>query len=283
MGRVIVLGSINVDLETTVDAFPQPGQKVVGHALSRYAGGKGANQAVAARQGGTEVVMVGAVGDDDAGRASLNRLFAQGIKLQVERVPQVPTGHAIILSDGQSNSIVVLPGANAKIPPNPLRPIRALGPDDLLLTQLETPADTVADAVRYARKYGARVVVNLAPWADLPADVIEAADPLLLPQADLARLEASGVRPASLVVLRGKEGLVWDGEAFEGIVVPEDEVVDTLGATDALIGTLASALVQGADKQTAAGGGRGGGRGLGGWGGGWGGGPPRRVSAGRGG
>lgn len=252
MGRVIVLGSINVDLETTVGAYPQPGEKVVGHSLSRYAGGKGANQAVAARRGGSEVVMVGAVGDDDAGRASLNRLFAQGIKLQVERIPLVPTGHAIILSDGHTNAIIVLPGANAKVGPNPLRPIRGLGEGDLLLTQLETPVDTVADAVRYARRYGARVMVNLAPWADLPADVIAAADPLVLPAADLPRLEASGARPASLVVLRGKEGLEWDGQRFTGEVVPADQVADTVGAADALIGTLASAIVQGADKASAA-------------------------------
>lgn len=252
MGRVIVLGSINVDLETTVDSFPRPGEKVVGHSLSRYAGGKGANQAVAARRAGTEVIMVGAVGDDDAGRASLNRLFAQGIKLQVERIPQVPTGHAIIFSDGQTNAIVVLPGANAKVGTHVLRPIRGLGPGDLLLTQLETPAESVAEAVRYARKYGARVVVNLAPWADLPADVIEAADPLVIPATDLPRLQASGKNPKSLLVLRGRDGLEWDGESFTGTVVPDEEVVDALGATDALIGTLASALVRGADKQTAA-------------------------------
>ena len=92
MGRVIVLGSINVDLETKIDSYPNPGEKVVGESLQRYAGGKGANQAVAARARGVEVEMVGAVGDDDAGRASLNRLFAKGIKLRVERIPLVPTG-----------------------------------------------------------------------------------------------------------------------------------------------------------------------------------------------
>ncbi len=253
MGRVIVLGSINVDLETTVGSYPRPGEKVVGESLCRYAGGKGANQAVAARRGGAEVVMVGAVGDDDAGRASLNRLFAQGIKLQVERIPQVPTGHAIIFSDGRTNAIVVLPGANAKVGPNPLRPIRGLGERDLLLTQLETPVDTVADAVRYARRYGARVMVNAAPWADLPADVVEAADPLVIRAADRAALEASGVRPASLVVvLAGTDGLEWDGHHVTGEVVPQAEVVDTVGATDALIGALASAIVQGADRETAA-------------------------------
>ena len=252
MGRVIVLGSINVDLETKIDSYPNPGEKVVGESLQRYAGGKGANQAVAARARGVEVEMVGAVGDDDAGRASLNRLFAKGIKLRVERIPLVPTGHAIVFSDGRTNAIVVLPGANAKIGPSPLRPIHGLGPDDILLTQLETPADTVVDAVRYATKYGARVVLNLAPFAALPADVIEVADPLVVPAPDLAAFEALGVRPRSLVVLRGKDGLDWDGERIPGPVVPAGDVVDTVGATDALIGTLAAELVKGADRHEAA-------------------------------
>lgn len=252
MGRVIVLGSINVDLETRVSSYPGPGEKVVGESLSRFAGGKGANQAVAARARGVEVVMVGAVGDDDAGRASLNRLFARGVKLQVERIPQVPTGHAIIFADGRTNAIVVLPGANAKVGPNPLRPIRGLGADDLLLVQLETPPETVADAVRYASRYGARVMINLAPFAQLPADVIEVADPLVVPAVDLPALESLGCRPRSLVVLHGKAGLEWDGERIPGPVVPDDEVVDTVGASDALIGTLAAEIVRGSDRHAAA-------------------------------
>lgn len=252
MGRVIVLGSINVDLETKIDSYPNPGEKVVGESLHRYAGGKGANQAVAARARGVEVEMVGAVGDDDAGRASLNRLFAKGIKLRVDRIPQVPTGHAIVFSDGRTNAIVVLPGANAKIGPSPLRPIHGLGPGDVLLTQMETPADTVTDAVRYAARYGARVILNLAPFAALPDDVIQVADPLVVPAADLAAFEGLGATPRSLVVLRGKDGLEWDGERLPGPVVPDHEVVDTVGATDALIGTLAAEIVKGADRHAAA-------------------------------
>lgn len=252
MSRVIVLGSINVDLETKIDSYPNPGEKVIGESLSRHAGGKGANQAMAARSRGVDVEMVGAVGDDDAGRASLNRLFAQGIKLRVERLPQVPTGHAIVFSDGRTNAIVVLPGANAKVGTGALRPIRGFGANDILLTSLETPVDAVADAVRYAVKYGARVVLNLAPFAPLPADVIEAADPLVVPEADLAAFEALGATPKSLVVLRGKAGLHWDGELIPGPIVPDDEVVDTVGATDALIGVLAAELAKGADRHAAA-------------------------------
>lgn len=253
MGRVIVLGSINVDLETTVDTYPEPGAKVIGHTLSRYAGGKGANQAVAARAQGADVTMVGAVGDDSAGQAMLGRLFEHGVKLQVERVTQTPTGHAIILSDGQTNSIVVLPGANAKVGPWPLRPIRGMNRDDILLMQMETPVETVAAAARHAHGYGVRIVINQAPFApDLPQDVVALADPLIIQAADVPALTASGTRPRTLVVLRGKEGLEWDGQLHTGTIVPDEEVVDTVGATDALIGTLVAALSQGKDRAAAA-------------------------------
>lgn len=252
MGRVIVLGSINVDLETTIDAYPQPGEKVVGHSLNRYAGGKGANQAVAARSQGVEVLMVGAVGDDDAGRASLNRLHPMGIKLYVERIPQVPTGHAIIFSDGRTNAIAVLPGANAKLGPRPLDPIRGLGAGDILLAQLETPVERVAQAARHAHERGARVIINAAPYAELPDDVIAMSDPLIIRHDDEAAFAARGVEPVALVVLRGKDGLDWDGRRFSGEVVADDEVIDTVGASDALIGTLAACLAKGADRPTAA-------------------------------
>lgn len=252
MGRVIVLGSINVDLETRIDTYPAPGEKVVGHSLSRFAGGKGANQAVAARARGVDVEMVGAVGDDDAGRACLNRLYARGIKLHVERIPQVPTGHALVLSDGRTNAIVLIPGANTRVGARALDPVRGLSSDDLLLTQLETPVERVAEAVRFAAERGVRVVLNAAPWAPLPDDVIELADPLVVRSDDVAALEAGTARPRSLVVLRGKDGLVWDGVEYGAALVPDVEVVDTIGATDALIGTLAASLAQGADRATSA-------------------------------
>lgn len=252
MGRVIVLGSINVDVEARIDTYPAPGEKVTARSLSRFTGGKGANQAAAARALGGEVVMVGAVGDDDAGRSSLNRLYALGIKLEVERIPKTPTGTAMILSDGVTNAIAVVPGANARVSSRPLSPLRGLGPDDILLTQLETPAETVAATARYAHERGMRVIINLAPATELPADVIGLADPLIVPAENLGVVEASGGTPKSLVVLHGKEGLDWDGQRFAGAILPDSEVADTVGATDALIGTLAAALGRGDGKADAA-------------------------------
>ncbi|MFV0451489.1 MAG: PfkB family carbohydrate kinase [Propioniciclava sp.] len=252
MGRVIVLGSINVDVESRIDSYPRPGEKVTASSLERFAGGKGANQAVAARALGGEVVMVGAVGDDDAGRESLNRLYRLGIKLEVERIPRTPTGTAVVLSDGMTNAIAVFPGANHQVSARPLAPLRGLGSADLLLTQLETPVETVAAAARYAAERGVRVVINLAPAVDLPADVFELADPLIVPEETLPLVTASGASPRSLIVLRGKDGLDWDGEHHAAAVLPDTEVADTVGATDALVGTLAAALVRGDSRAEAA-------------------------------
>ena len=167
-------------------------------------------------------------------------------------MPQVPTGHAIIFSDGRTNSIAVVSGANAKVGSRPLDPIRGMGPSDILLMQLETPVNTVAEAARQAARHGVRVIINAAPYTDLPSDVVALADPLVVPEEALDDFEASGARPASLVVLRGKDGLDWDGVRYTGDVVPDDQVVDTVGATDALVGTLAAALVRGNDRAQAA-------------------------------
>ncbi len=252
MGRVIVVGSLNVDLEVHVPALPNAGQKVIGERLSRFAGGKGANQAVAARAQGAEVVMVGSVGDDDAGRKYLNRLASMGIALEVTRQPHTTTGHALITTDPSgTNEIVVVPAANLHIVNRPLDPIRKLGPEDLLLTQTETPADVISSVVRYAIDRNVRVMVNLSPYVDLPSDVIEAADPIVIHEADVSRLQATGATPKSLMVTRGKAGITWDEVEYSGPVIPDNQVVDTVGAGDACIGTIAAAIVQGKDRHTA--------------------------------
>lgn len=249
MGRVIVVGSLNVDLEVHVPGLPRPGEKVMGERLSRFAGGKGGNQAVAARQAGSEVVMVGSVGDDDAGRQYLNRLAGMGIALKVNRVTHTPTGHALITTDPSGhNGIVVVPGANLQIERRPLDPIRGKGSEDVLLTQLETPVETIAEVVQEAKNHDMRVVVQVSPYTELPAEVIEAADPLIIHIEDAPALEATGHRPKSLLITRGKDGVTWDGVDYHGEIVPDDEVVDTIGAGDAFVGTIAASLQQGLDR-----------------------------------
>lgn len=248
MGRVIVVGSLNVDLVTLVERHPSPGETVLGESVGRFAGGKGANQAVAARRAGAHVVMVGAVGTDDAGDAYLRRLADLGIETQVERIDNTPTGTAVITVDRSGeNSIIVVPGANGDFD---ARDVGA-GPGDVVLLQLEIPLDCVARVARTSRRAGARVVINLAPYASLPDDVVALADPLVVNETEAALLADAGLMPASLLVTFGAAGALWDGERVDGVPVDEDEIGDTVGAGDAFCGALAAALASGATRSEA--------------------------------
>jgi ribokinase len=251
MGRVVVLGSLNVDLVVVVERQPRPGETVLAQEdLRRYAGGKGANQAVAAADAGAQVAMVGAVGDDDAGRAYRTRLERRGIDVSgVRVVPHQPTGQAwITVSDSDAeNMIVVVPGANAHLDDVELE----LADGDVLLAQLEVPMAVVVAAASRAHAAGARVVLNAAPYVTLPPDLAAVADPVVVNEHEALLLADSEVVPRSLLVTFGGAGCSWDGEEFEGTLVPEDELVDSTGAGDAFCGALAASLAAGAGREDA--------------------------------
>jgi len=253
MGRVVVVGSLNIDLVTHVERHPKPGETVLGTGLERLAGGKGANQAVAASAAGSAVVMVGCVGSDEAGSAYVARLLALGIDVASIRVaPDCPTGHALIaVDDAGENSIVVVAGANAAVAVDDLEVLNSLGPGDIVLLQLEVPLEVVTAAVRRASAKGARVVLNLAPYAAVPPDVVALADPLVVNEHEALLLADSEAMPASLVVTFGAAGAAWDGDQLTGPVVDQAEVRDTTGAGDAFCGALSAALVAGADRREA--------------------------------
>ncbi len=249
MGRVVVVGSVNVDLVARVERHPRPGETVLAkEPLARLAGGKGANQAIAAADAGARVVLVAAVGDDDAGRAYVARLDAFGIDTRLTVSPDHPTGTAwITVDDAGENTIVVLPGANGAV----RLALDDLAADDLLLCQLELPMPVVHDAVRRAVRVGARVVVNAAPFAALPRDVVTAADPLVVNEEEAAALADSGLVPHSLLVTFGDAGAQWDDVRAEAVTVPAAEVLDTTGAGDTFCGALAAMLAAGGDRPTA--------------------------------
>lgn len=248
MGRVVVLGSINVDLVTLVERHPLPGETVLGEDGGRFAGGKGANQAVSARRAGAAVTMVGAVGTDEAGAAYLRRLHDLEIETAVLQVEGAPTGKALITVDAAGeNSILVVPGANAHLQHVPLD----LAPGDVLLCSLEVPLPTVTEMARAAHDAGARVVINLAPYAALPPDVVALADPVVVNESEMKLLADSDLIPTSLLVTFGAAGAMWDGLRVDGVPVPEAEVVDTVGAGDAFCGALAAALARGVERETA--------------------------------
>ena len=253
MGRVLVLGSLNVDLVTSVERHPRPGETVLGDGLSRLAGGKGANQAVAARAAGVEVTMVGCVGADAGGAAYRKRLAGRGIDVaHVRTVSGEPTGTALIaVSDDAENAIIVVPGANAALDDREVEAVESLTVGDVLLLQLEVPLPVVCRAARRAAARGVRVVINIAPYAALPADVIALADPVIANEHEAVALAESGAVPGSLLVTYGANGTRWNGRTWSAQSVPRHQVLDTTGAGDAFCGALAAALALGHDESHA--------------------------------
>ena len=263
-GRVVVLGSLNVDEVWQVARLPRPGETVLALASHRYAGGKGGNQAVAAARAGARVRMVAAVGADEVGAAYRRRLEAWGIEAALTVVApdaagadaarggEVRTGRAVITVDSAGeNAIVVDPGANGCLDESALDALADLGPGDVLLCQLEIPLGIVTAAVRQAAARGARVVVNCAPFAVLPAEVVAAADPLVCNETEAAAFADLGLLPGSWLVTFGAAGCSWDGAQYVAPLVPAAEVVDSTGAGDAFCGALAAALARGATRAEA--------------------------------
>jgi ribokinase len=260
-GRVVVVGSVNLDTVLHCEHLPGPGETVFAGAMSAGFGGKGANQAVAAARLGARVVLVAAVGTDDAGAAALADLAAEGVDTDgVAVVAGAPTGHATVLVDpGGENAIVVLPGANATLDPAAVTGQLArldLGTGDVLLVSGEVPAGCAEAAIRAGTPAGARAVYNLAPFrglhdwlADLRPIVVlnetEAAQAARRPHAaDAAAALAARFGP--VVVTRGAAGAVLvDGDGTHEVPAEKVEPVDTTGAGDAFCGALASGLAAG--------------------------------------
>jgi len=253
MGRVVVVGSLNVDLVTHVERHPRPGETVVGAGLERLAGGKGANQAVAASAAGATVVLVGSVGSDEAGSAYLTRLSAHGIDTSSIRVaPGCPTGHALVaVDDAGENTVVVVAGANAVTTVQDLAALESVTAGDVVLLQLEVPLEVVIAAARRSSARGARVILNLSPYAAVPPDVVALADPLVVNEHEALLLADSEAMPVSLVVTFGAAGAAWDGDRRTGPVVERPDVRDTTGAGDAFCGALSAALAAGAGRREA--------------------------------
>ncbi len=252
---VLVVGSLNADLVVSVGHLPLPGETVLAQHATRAAGGKGANQAVAARSTGVRVLMAGAVGDDDQGRAYRWRLTRLGVDASYVGVARDDaTGQAIVVSqlDGD-NHVIVLPGANRSVRRQDVhRALETLRPGDVVLLQLEIRLDLVEWTILAAADRDLQVILNLSPYADLSSEALAAVDVLVVNEGEAMRLADLGsVTPQSMVVTLGAAGASWDGEHRVGPRVPEHEVRDTTGAGDAFCGVLAAMLAQGYDRDEA--------------------------------
>ncbi|MEU2526759.1 ribokinase [Streptomyces sp. NPDC013087] len=267
---LLVVGSANADLVVGVERRPGPGETVLGTDLVVHPGGKGANQAVAAARLGARTALLARVGDDAHGRLLRASQQEAGVDTGGVLVGGAPTGVALITVDPSGdNSIVVSPGANARLTPDD---VRAAGPlfasARVVSVQLEIPLDTVAETAR-ALGPGARLVLNPSPPAPLPDEVLAACDPLVVnehearsilgdgagdtPEAWARGLTALG--PRSVVITLGEEGaLVSDSRTGEAVRVPSPRVaaLDTTGAGDAFTAALAWRLGLGEELTEAA-------------------------------
>ncbi|OIK24638.1 ribokinase [Streptomyces malaysiense] len=266
---LLVVGSANADLVIGVERRPAAGETVLGGDLSTHPGGKGANQAVAAARLGARTALLARVGDDGHGRLLLDSLRSAGVDPSGVLEGGAPTGVALITVDPSGdNSIVVSPGANARLTPADVRAAEGLlRASRVVSAQLEIPLETVVEVVRNLPS-GTRFVLNPSPPRSLPAEVLAACDPLIVNEHE-ARVvlgEAAGadpedwargllaMGPRSVVVTLGAEGaLVHDGSGAARVASVKVDAVDTTGAGDAFTAALAWRLGAGAGLARAAG------------------------------
>lgn len=245
MTNIIVLGSVNLDLSATVARLPAPGETISGAALGRFPGGKGANQALAARRLGAHVQLVACVGDDAAADEALAMLREGGVDLSRLRVLQdSQTGVALICVEPTGeNQIVVAPGANVQMDPATLM----LDSADALICQLEIPVDVIA---RAADEFRGFFCANLAPAKEIDAAVLQRADLVVVNETEAEwygnTLEACGGLIAITCGSRGAS-LRQGGALIAEAVPPVVTAVDTVGAGDAFTAALTVALVEGDD------------------------------------
>ena len=265
---ITVFGSINLDLVVAVSRLPRPGETIVGPDYQMFAGGKGANQALAAARAGASVRLIGAVGRDDHAAPALANLKAAGIDLTLVRTLEGTTGLAMIGIDAAGeNLILCASGVNARVTADWLD--GHLKHSDLLVLQRELRVAPIADAISHARRVGARVLLNAAPSGDaLLGRLVDQVDVVVANEHEAADLAvACGIDDATTgealcaalagrdrlaVVTLGASGAVAAlGSDRWQISAPAFDVVDTTGAGDAFVGALAAALDRGTDTARA--------------------------------
>ena len=271
-GRVIVVGSVNIDLVVTTERLPGPGETVIGGRFARHHGGKGGNQAVAAVRLGAPTFFVGAVGGDSFGTDARAALEAEGVDVGgLLTLPDEPTGVALILVDETGeNSIAVAGGANAALTSVQVRAALKrliLTRDDVVLVGHEIRTGATHEALRLGRIAGATTILNPAPVAGLAAHTLELADVLTPNDGELSALVGPDGSPsarakrllgdepgsrAALVTLGAAGAMLVAGRRARAIHAPKVAAVDTVGAGDTLNGALAAALADGLDLGTAA-------------------------------
>lgn len=264
MSKICVVGSINMDIVTSVDVYPERGQTVFGKKIMEFPGGKGANQSIACARQNKEVSLIGCVGEDVHGNTLINDLQKNQVDTSnIKRLADASTGQTtIILDDEAENTIIYVEGANGELAPVYVAECIQKLDAKILLTQMESPYETVLMAMKTAKEKGLNVILDPAPANQVTDEMIQLAD-IVLPNIHetevltgvLIKDKQSAQKAANIFRLKGVEqgvlklgssgSYIFDGDALtfvEGIKV---KAVDTVGAGDCFAGALASALIDG--------------------------------------
>ena len=265
---ITVFGSTNLDQVGTVSRLPKPGETVAGGTFSMAAGGKGANQALAARRAGAEVRHVSAVGDDAFADLALELLKADGVDLSEVKTTPRATGIAMIFVDTHGeNVIAILPGANGTVSADQAETaLKDLGKGSVLLLQQEVPQDATIRALDLAAAQGVTSILNTAPFLDTTKAVAPKAAILIANETEFELLTGRGIaeldaamadwskqHKQTVIVTLGSEGAKAVTKDGVKIAVPAMKVkpVDTVGAGDTFCGYLAAGLDAGLDLEAA--------------------------------
>jgi ribokinase len=270
LGEIIVIGSSNTDMVVKTDKLPFPGETKLGGTFFMNAGGKGANQAVAAARLGGNVTFITKVGKDIFGQQTLSNLEREGINIEfVSSDEKEPSGVALIMVNEEGeNCIVVAPGSNAMLTPDDFKQTERIKEAEVILIQLEIPVSTVASVIRNAKASGQKVILNPAPAQKLDDSLLDGLfmitpneseasfltgikvvdDKTASDAADI--LSRKGVQ--NVIITMGASGaFIKSGEIAKRVPVQSVKAVDTTGAGDVFNGALAVAILEGKDLEEA--------------------------------
>ncbi|MBM6875865.1 ribokinase [Fusobacterium mortiferum] len=207
MKKVVVVGSINMDLVTRCKRAPKGGETLFGEEFSQVPGGKGANQAVAIGKLGTNVIMLGKIGKDSFGKDMLVSMEKNGVNIQHIEEGEKATGIAkIIVEESGQNRILVVAGANSEVDKEYIdRHLAAIKESDIVVTQLEIPIETVEYTLKKAKEFGKITILNPAPARELSDEIIKNSDFIIPNESELALITGMAVETEEVIKKAGKK------------------------------------------------------------------------------